>query len=114
MNPVFLLVAILLPILGSLPVLLVRFKSRKAMTVYVETVVLATSMLVWGILAKRPQEAVPVVKFVNNLSLSLRLDGCGMVFSGLISFLWPLATLYAFEYMKKERRERFFFTFFTY
>lgn len=113
MNPVFLLVAILLPILGSLPVLLVRFKSRTAMTVYVETVVLATSMLVWGILAKRPQEAVPVVKFVNNLSLSLRLDGCGMVFSGLISFLWPLATLYAFEYMKKERRERFFFTFFT-
>lgn len=113
MNPVAMLIAILIPILGSLPVLLVPFKKRTHMLIYLETVVVVTSLLVWSILAARPQEAIPVVKFVNNLSLSLRLDGCGMVFSGLISALWPLATLYAFEYMKKERREKFFFTFFT-
>ncbi len=113
MNPVMMLLAVLLPILGGVLVLVLPFRRRLSLMVYLETVVMATSLLVWSILLKRPTEAFPVVKFVNNLTLSLRLDGCGMVFSGLISVLWPLATLYAFEYMKKEGREKFFFTFFT-
>jgi multicomponent Na+:H+ antiporter subunit D len=36
-----------------------------------------------------------------------------MVFAGLVSTLWPLATLYAFEYMTKEEHEKIFFTFYT-
>jgi len=36
-----------------------------------------------------------------------------MVFAGLVAALWPLATLYSFEYMKHEKRERFFFMFYT-
>ncbi len=37
----------------------------------------------------------------------------GMVFAGLVSFLWPLATLFAFEYMTKEKHEKVFFMFYT-
>ena len=36
-----------------------------------------------------------------------------MVFGGLVATLWPLATLYAFEYMTKEERESVFFMFYT-
>ena len=36
-----------------------------------------------------------------------------MVFGGMAAFLWPLATLYAFEYMKHEQREKSFFLFYT-
>ena len=36
-----------------------------------------------------------------------------MVFGGLVSALWPLATLYAFEYMTKEEHEKVFFMFYT-
>ena len=83
------------------------------MEIYLEALMLVTSLLVWGLIVQGPAGAIPVVKFVNNLSLSFRLDGCGMVFSGLVSALWPLAMLYSFEYMKKERHEKVFFMFFT-
>ena len=43
---------------------------------------------------------------------SFRLDGLGRVFSGLVAFLWPLATLYAFEYMRHEGGENTFFGFY--
>ena len=36
-----------------------------------------------------------------------------MVFGGLVSALWPFATLYAFEYMTKEEHEKVFFMFYT-
>lgn len=36
-----------------------------------------------------------------------------MVFAGLVSALWPFATLYAFEYMTKEEHEKIFFLFYT-
>ena len=113
MSPAMLLVAILLPILGGIILMALPFRKRRHMEIYLETIVIITSVLVWLILIGRPAEGVPVVKFVNNLSLSLRLDGCGMVFSGLVATLWPLAMLYAFEYMEHERHEKIFYLFYT-
>lgn len=113
MNPVMMLAAVLLPIVGGALVIVLPFKKRIYLEVYLEAVVVITSLLVWAILSEGPGEGLPVVKFVNNLSLSLKLDGCGMVFSGLVSALWPLAMLYSFEYMKKERHEKVFFMFYT-
>ena len=37
----------------------------------------------------------------------------GRVFLGLMAFLWPLAALYASEYMQHEEREDSFFAFYT-
>lgn len=113
MSPVTMLAAVLLPIIGGALVMVLPFKKRIQMEVYLETVVVLTSILVWGILSEGPGERFPIVKFVNNLSLSLQLDGCGMVFSGLVSALWPLAMLFSFEYMKKEKHEKVFFMFYT-
>lgn len=113
MNPVMMLAAILLPIAGGALVMVLPFRKRSHMAVWLETVVLATSCLTWAIISSGPTGSFPIVKFVNNLSLSLQLDGCGMVFAGLISALWPLAMLFSFEYMKKERHERVFFMFYT-
>lgn len=113
MNPGMMLAAILLPILGGALMMVLPFKKRVYMAVYLELIVLATSLMTWAIISEGPGEGFPVVKFVNNLSLSLELDGCGMVFAGLVSALWPLAMLYSFEYMKKERHEKVFFMFYT-
>ena len=46
------------------------------------------------------------------LSISFKLDGLGRVFGGLVAFLWPLSTLYAFEYMAHEGGENHFFGFY--
>ena len=40
-----------------------------------------------------------LAKFTGDLAIAFRVDGMGMVFAGLVSFLWPLATLFSFEYM---------------
>lgn len=113
MKPQMMLVAVLLPVLGGAVIPLIPFKKRNQMAVYVESVVVLTTILVAGILMNRPTEAVPIVRFVNNLSLSLKTDGMSMVFAGLVSALWPLATLYSFEYMKHEKHESTFFMFYT-
>ena len=41
---------------------------------------------------------------------ALRLDGAGRVYIGLAAALWPLSVLYAIEYMRHEKREGNFFS----
>lgn len=113
MKPEMMLAAVLVPILGGITIPLIPFKKRNHMAAYTETIVVLTSLLVMGLLVNRPAEAMPIVRFVNNLSLSLRIDGLSMVFAGLVAALWPLATLYSFEYMKHEKHEKPFFMFYT-
>lgn len=113
MNPIMMFVAVMLPILGGALIPLLPMKKRTHMMIYTEVLTVLTSVLTWMVLLNRPSAAFPIVKFVNNVSLSFQLDGCGMVFAGLVSLLWPLATLYAFEYMTKEKNEKIFFMFYT-
>lgn len=113
MNPIMMLVVILLPILGGALLPLLPFKKRLTRDIYIEALVLLNSILVFALLFNRPAEALAVVKFTGDWTISLRIDGLSMVFGGLVSFLWPLATLYSFEYMKHEEREKTFFMFYT-
>lgn len=113
MSGIWILIAILLPMLGSIPVPLIKWKKRKTMLIYLETLVILTSILVWSLLVHTPDKMFQVVHFTGNLTIALKIDGLSMVFAGLISALWPFATLYAFEYMKHEKREKGFFLFYT-
>ena len=105
--------AILLPVLGSILIPLFGWKRRATMLTYLETLVCITSLLVWSLLLQKPTEAFTVVYFTGNLAIELQVDGLSTVFAGLISALWPFATLYAFAYMKHEEREKGFFMFYT-
>lgn len=108
-----LLFPIVLPILGGALIPLFRFRSSKARELYVEGVVIMTSLLVLAALLLRPEGTVTVFRFGGAVTAEFGADGLGMVFAGLVAFLWPFATLYAFEYMKHEGGENTFFTFFT-
>ena len=113
MSQYWILAAIALPILGGIGIPLLPFGKRKWMTVYIETVVLLTSLIVGIALLGGTTETFHVVHFVNDLSISFKIDGLSMVFAGLVAVLWPLATLYAFEYMTHEGHEKTFFLFYT-
>lgn len=113
MNPIMMLVVIIIPILGGGLLPLIPFRSRNQMKVYLETVVILTSLLVYSLLANRPGVPLDVVHFTNDLTISFRVDGMTIIFAGLIATLWPFATLYAFEYMKHEGHEKYFFIFYT-
>ena len=41
------------------------------------------------------------------------MDGLSVLFAGMVSCMWPLVMLYAFEYMHHDKRAGVFFAFFV-
>ena len=111
MAPFYMLIAILLPMVAGvlIPVLPVK---RTGLKVYMEIAAILTSALVFCLICNRPAGDVTLFQFTRALSISFRLDGVGSVFAAIVAFLWPLALLYAMEYMKHEAHQRVFFTFY--
>lgn len=104
---------LLLPLLGGALLPLFRPKSLKSRGLYVEAVVIATSILVWFLLLNRTETRYDLFTVMDGLTLSFKVDGMSCVFAGLVSVLWPLASLYGFEYMTHEERPNTFFAFYT-
>lgn len=104
---------ILIPVITGVLVFLIPFRKRSHMQLFLESMVILNSLLVWNLLLHRPDHIFTLANFTGNLSISFDVDGMGMVFGALVSTLWPLATLYAFEYMTKEEHEKVFFLFYT-
>ncbi len=106
-------ITVLFPILASVLIPVVPIKSRRGITWFIEAIVIINSILVWYLLWSSPDQSFTLFKFTGNLSVTFHIDGMATVFAGLVSFLWPLATFYSFEYMKHEEHERVFFMFYT-
>ena len=113
MSQYWILAAILLPMLGGIAVRFLPFKKKQQLYVFLETIMVLTSIIVWRLILGGTTEVFHVVHFFNDLSISFKIDGMTMVFAGLVSFLWPLATLYAFEYMEHHERRETFFMFYS-
>lgn len=112
MSSVYLILPVILPIAGGalMPVLHLPEKRRN---LYLEILVLLTSFLAVLCVLRKPEDGFTMFHLTGNLDFALRLDGLGCVFTCLIAVLWPLATLYAFEYMRREERTTSFFAFYT-
>ena len=119
MRLVFVTAPVLLPLLGGLFMLVSPSgKSGKAgeqrRLLYMEAVVLTASALVWALILTREEgerEAVLFYLAGNDLKVFFRLDGAGVVFAGLVSLLWPFATLYASDYIEGDERQKRFLAF---
>ncbi|HPF17982.1 MAG: proton-conducting transporter membrane subunit [Bacillota bacterium] len=106
-------IAIFLPVVGGILIPLIGFCRARSREIYLMAVVLATSVLTTGLLVAPPADSVSVVRITNTIDVAFYVDGLGSVFGVLVAFLWPLATLYAFEYMAGERRQNAFFAYYT-
>lgn len=104
---------ILLPIIVGILVPLLPFRQRSHKEIFLEGAVVLNSILVWYLLLHHSDSTFLLAHFTGDLNISFRVDGMSMVFAGLVSGLWPFATLYAFEYMTKEEHENTFFLFYT-
>lgn len=113
MNAGIMVFVVLFPIAAGALIPLLPYRSRLQMMIYIEGVVLINSLLVMLMLLYRPEGAFVLLKFTGNLSISFELDGLGTVFAAIVGILWPLSTLYSFEYMKHEGHEKIFFMFYT-
>lgn len=114
MNSIILLIMILIPISGGFFLFGAKDWEYKKLQIVSEALVILTSLLVFYTLFHRPQEQLLLFQLTGNLNIILKLDGLGCIFAGLVAFLWPLASLYAFEYMAHdEKRRNTFFGFYT-
>ena len=113
MTKYMIIVPILFPIITGAILPLFRFTERKSRNIYTELVTLLNSIMVWILLFNAPKGSVRALNLAGDLEITFMVDGLGSVFAGLIAFLWPIATLYAFEYMEHHGKENTFFTFYT-
>lgn len=124
MSEMLLCVPALLPILGGLAIILAGqlgsgesrkdpFRSYRNLEVYVEVITLLTSLVLGGLICWAGEgDSFVLFHLFGELTVMFRLDGMSRVFAGLIAFLWPLAVLYSFEYMRNEERRPSFFAFY--
>lgn len=105
--------ALLLPLVGGALLPLFHFKTLKNRALYTESIVVATSILIFMFLLNRPYEAIELYRMTDTLTLAFRADGMSCIFAGLIAVLWPITTLYGFEYCNHEERPNTFFSFYT-
>jgi len=113
LNPFFLALVVFLPFVAGIATAIIPFKKRSSLMIFLELAVLLNSAIVFLLLTDHTTSAFTLVQFTGDITLSLSIDGMSTVFGGLVAFLWPLATLYSFEYMKHEENERIFFMFYT-
>ena len=104
---------LLVPLIAGAAMAFIRFPSGKVRAIYVESAVCLTSLMVLSLLLTRTQETVILYNLMEKLPLAFRLDGPACVFAGLVAVLWPIASLYAFEYMKHEERDNTFMAWYT-
>lgn len=107
-----LVLPILLPVAGGALLPLLRGRSRKVRCIYMEAVVTLNSLLILLLLIVHPDTYFMALNLAGALAVTFHLDGLSRIFIGLIAFLWPFATLYAFEYMKEEKSQTSFFAFY--
>lgn len=104
---------ILIPIIAGILAAVLPFRKKSHRQIFLECAVILNSILVWYLLLHHSDSTFLLAHFTGDLSIAFKVDGLGMVFAGLVSALWPFATLYAFEYMTKEEHEPIFFLFYT-
>lgn len=105
--------AVFFPIAAGLLLFLVPEQQRKLRCTLVELTALLTSAVMFYLITGKQGTVEAAFPIVQNLTLTFSLDGTGSLFAGLAAFLWPIATLYGFEYMRHVGRERAFFALYT-
>lgn len=132
MSEMLLAVPVLLPVFGGVGILVWnsgknRILEDRRLAWLTEGLVLFNSLLIgWLIVRQLGENGVSaggsglseaaqrlvLFRLYGNLTVMFKLDGMGCVFAGLVAVLWPLATLYALEYMRKDKRKVTFFAYY--
>jgi len=110
----FLLMPVLLALVVGVLSYILPMKEGRGRNIFLFFGTLLVSISVWSLLLNRPEGEFILYRFNQTMSVTLKLDGLGCFFAGMTSVLWPLAMLYAFEYMEKGKHNKMFFAFYLF
>ena len=109
----WMLLAIVLPMLAGGGLALWRPRDRRARQNYVVAFACLTSVCALSaVFTLRGEAPLMVLSLGEKLTIAFHVDGLSCIFAALVSVLWPLACLYAVEYMSREGAENRFFAFY--
>ena len=113
MEGILLLVAVLLPAIGSLLLTFLPWlnQSRKDRNIFVAAIMLLECLVVL-IVAFDAQRTIVLFKMTEQLPIALRSDGTSRVFSAVMVLMWTISGFYSFEYMKHEKNEKTYYAFY--
>lgn len=113
MNQFATILPVIFPIIAGVALLPVKFKNRKQREIWVLSITMINTVFALYAIYGVDAGVVNLFHFSEKLSLTLHIDGMSKVFGTMVSLLWGITTVYAFEYMTHEGREDKFFAFFT-
>jgi len=106
------LLAILTPILGASAMTQPFMQDRTHRERYIMGIVMLTSLFTFALIVKPPTEMLKLFRLTEHLTIAFNVDGLSRLYAAIVAALWPLTTLYAFDYMHHEGGEQRFFGFF--
>lgn len=102
---------IIFPIIFGIILLGLKLDERKPREIYIMAVVVLTSIMALYAIYCTEGTAM-LIQFDSKLSLAFHIDGLSKIFGTMVSLLWIVTTVYAFEYMTHEGGERRFFAYY--
>ncbi|NCC16142.1 MAG: proton-conducting membrane transporter [Clostridia bacterium] len=113
MNEFATILPVIFPIIAGVALLPVKFNNRKQREVWILSIIMLNTIFALYAIYIADAGIVTIFRFSEKLSLTLHIDGLSKVFGTMVSILWVITTIYAFEYMTHEGGEDRFFAFFT-
>lgn len=111
-GEITLLLPILLPLIAGVILPLIKsFRHRRVCNLFVGAVVILTFVLVL-IASCGTQKTLVVWNLTKDIPIYLKLDEIGKLFYILTALMWIPVSFYSFEYMKHEKREVRYYSFF--
>ena len=112
MNPIYLLVPILLPVLAGLAVgLWPALSGRRARNAVTLAVLAANCLLLIPVLTGGDM-TLTLFTLSDSLPVLLHVDATGRLFAVIMCFVWAIAGAYSFEYMAHEENEARYYAFY--
>ena len=85
-----LLLPVILPLLAGAGVILLPLRTRRGRNLWTAVSVTCCSLVNLCLILNRPAVLLNLADLTPEISIAFRLDGPGVIFLALISFLWPL------------------------
>ncbi len=107
-------ILILLPLVLSLVFGIITFKIPEkrvlSATIVFSTIISISTVVILHLFYNAEIEVVQLTRFFN---ISFKVDGLSVIFAGLVSFLWPFATIYGKDYLAHAVRKASYCGFYT-
>ena len=112
MRNAAIIISILLPVAGGTILLERKQTGIRGRRIWCEVFTCLTSAIVLAVLAGGKVETFTFYSFTRGFRIAFGADGPAMLFAGMVAFMWPFVTLYAYEYMENADHRNSFFSFY--